>query len=46
MNAFGFTGSSRALPTSIAKWDRPIHSVKNNFQRQTGAGIVGALMAN
>jgi len=45
MNAFGFTGSSTALPTSICKWNRPLHWVKNNFQRQTDAGILGALMA-
>ena len=45
MNAFGFTGSSTSLPTSITKWERPLHWVKNNFQRQTEAGILGALMA-
>lgn len=45
MNAFGFTGCSTALPTSITKWNRPLGWVKNNLQRQTDAGILGALMA-
>lgn len=45
MDAFGFTGSSTSLPTSIHKWERPLHWVKNNFHRQTDAGILGALMA-
>jgi 2-methylcitrate dehydratase PrpD len=45
MNAFGFAGSSTSLPTSATRWDRPLSWIKNNFLRQTDAGILGALMA-
>lgn len=43
--AFGTAAAHTPLPLWIAKWERPLHWVKNNFGGQTAAGIAAVLLA-
>lgn len=43
--AFGIAASHAPLPIWLAKWERPLHWVKNNFGGQTAAGLIGVLLA-
>jgi 2-methylcitrate dehydratase PrpD len=45
IHTFGITGSNSPLPTTVTKMGRPLSYIKNNFQRMTDAGILGALLA-